>query len=194
VWDGEKDGVMYCILGVNRIACAADLDPIVEHIPYNAWKNRLIENPGEPVEKIALVCMGHEADLAAQFKRKLGDMGKHVEIQVRDILRDRSDIQLKRDSDALVVREGGNIIIKKFYPNDLLNKLSLDDTVVDDWRQLADSVKIDFNYDGAVFKPTVVDSPEKGGLVSGIYKLPADSGTIRVKITDLLSESLELEV
>lgn len=30
--------------------------------------------------------------------------------------------------------------------------------------------------------------------VSGIYDIPEDAGTIRVKITDLLSESLEMEV
>ena len=29
---------------------------------------------------------------------------------------------------------------------------------------------------------------------SGIYDIPEDAGTIRVKITDLLSESLEMEV
>jgi site-specific DNA-methyltransferase (adenine-specific)/adenine-specific DNA-methyltransferase len=37
-----------------------------------------------------------------------------------------------------------------------------------------------------------VDIPEKKtDLVIGRYKVPADAGTIRVKITDLLSESWE---
>jgi site-specific DNA-methyltransferase (adenine-specific)/adenine-specific DNA-methyltransferase len=31
-------------------------------------------------------------------------------------------------------------------------------------------------------------------MVIGKYKIPADAGTIRVKITDVLSESLEVEV
>ena len=31
-------------------------------------------------------------------------------------------------------------------------------------------------------------------LVSGVYDIPENCGTIKVKITDLLSESLELEV
>ena len=36
--------------------------------------------------------------------------------------------------------------------------------------------------------------PEKNALVAGHYPVPADAGTIRVKITDVLSESLEIEV
>jgi hypothetical protein len=53
---------------------------------------------------------------------------------------------------------------------------------------------IDWNYDGAVLQPAVVDIPERNGLVSGRYPVPDDAGTIRVKITDLLSESLDVEV
>ena len=53
---------------------------------------------------------------------------------------------------------------------------------------------VDWNYDGAVLTPAVVDLPGKNELVAGTYAVPADAGTIRVKITDLLSESLELEV
>ena len=40
----------------------------------------------------------------------------------------------------------------------------------------------------------VVDLPAKNELVAGEYEIPEDAGTIRVKITDLLSESLEMEV
>ena len=56
------------------------------------------------------------------------------------------------------------------------------------------SVMVDWNYDGAVLQPAVVDLPAKDELVSGEYEIPEDAGTIRVKITDLLSESLEAEV
>ena len=43
-------------------------------------------------------------------------------------------------------------------------------------------------------QPTVTDVPDKKGIVSGVYDIPENAGTIRVKITDLLSESLEVEV
>ena len=65
---------------------------------------------------------------------------------------------------------------------------------VEDWRQLVESIMIDWNYDGVVMQPSVTDVPDKKEIVSGIYDIPEDAGTIRVKITDLLSESLEMEV
>jgi len=73
----------------------------------------------------------------------------------------------------------------------LLQKLSLEKTKVGEWRELVDTVLIDWNYDGAVFSPTLVDIPEKHELVKGIYDLPEGVAKIRVKITDLLAESWE---
>lgn len=72
--------------------------------------------------------------------------------------------------------------------------LSLQKEYVEEWRQLVDSVMIDWNYDGAVMQPRTIDIPEKNELVKGVYDIPEDAGTIKVKITDLLSESLEVEV
>lgn len=65
---------------------------------------------------------------------------------------------------------------------------------VKDWKEMVESVMIDFNYDGVVFEPQEVDVPPKNGMVKGEYEIPDDAATIRVKITDLLSESLELDV
>lgn len=77
----------------------------------------------------------------------------------------------------------------------LMQKLSLQkDYYVDDWRQLVDSIMIDWNYDGVVMQPAVMDIPDKKSLVAGVYDIPDNAGIIRVKITDLLSESLEMEV
>jgi len=73
----------------------------------------------------------------------------------------------------------------------LLQKLSIEKSAVADWREMVESVMIDWNFDGAVMQPVVVDIPEKDELVSGKYKVPKDAGTIRVKITDVLSESWE---
>ena len=73
----------------------------------------------------------------------------------------------------------------------LLQKLSLQKESVEDWKELVESVLIDWNYDGAVLQPAVVDIPGKNEQVLGAYTVPQDAGTIRVKITDLLSESWE---
>ena len=132
--------------------------------------------------------MGHEPDLAAVLE---SEVSYKLDIEVMDILRDKSKLEFKRESEARIVRSNGHLIIEQYYPMNLLQKLSLMKESVEDWRELVESVKIDFNYDGAVMNPLVVDLPAKDEMVKGIYPIPEDAGTIRVKITDLLSESLE---
>ena len=72
--------------------------------------------------------------------------------------------------------------------------MSLMKEYVEDWRTLVESIMIDWNYDGVVMQPSVIDIPNRNQLVTGSYDIPEDVGTIKIKITDLLSESLELEV
>lgn len=192
VWDGELDGRMVKIMPVNRIATKADLKELLANLPYKTYEKRKEENPNQPVERITIVCMGHEPDLKGALEQELSNY--KVDIQIMDILRDKADLQLKRDSEAEVVREGNKLVIRAFYPMNLMQKLSLQKEYVEDWRQLVDSIMIDWNYDGVVMQPTITDVPGKNEMVSGIYNIPEGSGTIKVKITDLLFESLEVEV
>ena len=192
VWDGELDGRMVKIMPVNRIATKADLKELIANLPYKTYEKRKEENPNQPVEQITIVCMGHEPDLKGALEQELAEY--KLDAQIVDILRDKADLQLKRDSEAEIVREGGKLVIRAFYPMNLMQKLSLQKEYVEDWRQLVDSIMIDWNYDGAVMQPTVTDVPGKDEMVKGIYDMPDGCGTIKVKITDLLSESLEVEV
>lgn len=189
VFDGEKDGRMVKIMPVNRIATRADLNELIAGFDYKAWERKQNESPNRPVERITLVCMGHEPDLAAQLE--LAAKPFKIDVEVVDILRDKANLEFKRDSEAKVVVKNGELVIERFYPMNLLQKLSLQKESVEDWKELVESVLIDWNYDGAVLQPTVVDIPGKNELVKGAYKVPQDAGTIRVKITDLLSESWE---
>lgn len=192
VWDGELDGRMVKIMPVNRIATKADLEELKANLPYKTYEKRKAENPTQPVEKITIVCMGHEPDLKASLEQELSEY--KLDIEIVDILRDKKDLQLKREAEAEIVREGNKLVIRAFYPMNLMQKLSLQKEYVEDWRQLVESIMIDWNYDGVVMQPTVTDVPDKKEIVSGVYDIPEDAGTIRVKITDLLSESLEMEV
>jgi len=192
VWDGELDGRMVKIMPVNRIATKADLKELLANLPYKTYEKRKEENPNQPVERITIVCMGHEPDLKGALEQELSDY--KVDVQIVDILRDKKDLQLKRDSEAEIVREGDKLVVRAFYPMNLMQKLSLQKEYVEDWRQLVDSIMIDWNYDGVVMQPAVADIPGKNEMVKGIYDIPEGSGTIKVKITDLLSESLEVEV
>ena len=191
IYDGEKDGRMVKIMPINRIATRADLNELITGFDYRVFEQRQRERPTRPVEKLLLVCMGHEPDLAAALQN---EVQYKLDIEVMDILRDKSKLEFKRESEAEIVRRNGHLIIEKFYPMNLLQKLSLMKENVENWKELVESVKIDFNYDGAVMNPLEVDSPEKDELVKGTYPIPEDAGTIRVKITDLLSESLEMIV
>ena len=192
VWDGELDGRMVKIMPVNRIATKADLKELIANLPYKIYEKRKEENPNLPVERMTIVCMGHEPDLKGAIEQELSNY--KIDVEIVDILRDKTDLQLKRDSEAIIKCESGELIIDAFYPMNLLQKLSLQKEYVEDWKQLVDSIMIDWNYDGVVMQPSTIDIPEKGEMVSGSYDIPDDAGTIKVKITDLLSESLEVEV
>jgi site-specific DNA-methyltransferase (adenine-specific)/adenine-specific DNA-methyltransferase len=189
LYDGEKDGKMVKIMPINRIATRADLNELITNLDYKKLEKLAELNPNRPVESILLVCMGHEPDLAAEL---LNAIPFKLDIEVVDILRDKANLEFKRDAEAEVVIEGGKLLIREFYPMNLLQKLSLMKENVDNWKELTDSIMIDFNYDDGVFTPQIVDVPEENNLVKGVYPVPNNAGKIRVKITDLLSESIEI--
>lgn len=202
VWHGElgegSETRLVRFMPVNRIATRADLDPIIKNLDWKALTRRRADLPNKPVLRASLVCMGHEPELAGllalEIRKGLGDGGAKLDIEVVDILRDKDHIEFKRDSHAQVRVRRGKVIIEKFYPMNLLQKLSLDKTAVEDWRELVESVFVDFNYDGKVLKPSITDVAEGKTLVKGEYDVPKGAGVIRVKITDLLSDVLELNV
>lgn len=191
LWDAELDGRMVAILGINRIATAAEFSKIVNNIDIGDWTRRQAETPNKPIEKITFVCMGHDPNLKAMFVEEMQKLGFKVDLEIVDILRDKKDLTFKRDSDARVIISDNKLTITDFYPMNLLQKLSIQCEDVSDWKELVDSVMIDWNYDGATFSPSVTDIPAKNEMVKGVYEIPKDAGTIHVKITDLLSESWE---
>lgn len=191
IYDGELNGKMVKIMPVNRIATRADLGELIAGLPYKIFEKREEEHPNTPVESIMLVCMGHEPDLKAYLQSQVD---YKLDIEIVDILRDKAEIQFKRESEAEIIIENETLIINKFYPKNLLQKMSLlGDEDIEDWRELVESIVIDFNYDGAVMEPSVIDIPDRNELVKGEYDIPEDAGIIKVKITDVLSETFEWE-
>ena len=191
VYDALYEGRKVSILGINRIATASEFAKLLSNVNISEWQERQKENPTKPVEQITFVCMGHDPNLKAQFEEEVSKMGFKVDVEIIDLLRDKKDLRFKRDSDAKVVIKGGKLIIENFYPMNLLQKLSIEKTDVSDWKELAESVFIDWNYDGVTFSPETTDIPEKNELVKGEYDIPESAGTIHIKITDLISESWE---
>lgn len=191
-FDGQREQYLVKIMPVNRIATRQDLNEVINALDFKAFERRRAEAPNRPVERIQLVCMGHEPDLGAELVKAAKPFD--IEVQVTDLIRDKAHLHFKKSSDAKLAIEDSHLVIKGFYPMNLLQKLSLESSAVEDWRQLVESIKVDWNYDGAVLTPLIVDAPEKDELVAGTYALPKDAATIRVKITDLLSESWEGEI
>jgi len=191
-YDGTKDGRMVKIMPINRIASKADISTFAANLPYSTFEERKDKNPHEPVEKFLLVCMGHEPGLKADLEKQLANY--KIDVEIRDILRDEAVLELKREAEADVQRDGNKLIIKKFYPLNLMQKLNLERTTVSDWKELVDSVLIDFNYDQVEAQWQIFDIPDKNGFVKGEYEIPKDAGRIKVKITDLFSESYETEL
>ena len=193
-FDGQREGYLVKIMPVNRISTRQDLNEVINGLDFKAFERRKAEAPNKPVERIHLVCMGHEPDLGSHLILEAKKSGFDIEVMVTDLIRDKAHLHFKKSSDARLAIESGELVIEGFYPMNLLQKLSLESDAVEDWRQLVESVKVDFHYDGAVLTPEIVDAPGKDGLVTGCYAIPADAATIRVKITDLLSESWEGEI
>lgn len=161
VFDGELDGRKVKILPTNRIATRADLEGLVANLPYVVYDAHKEENPSAAVDHITLVCMGHEPDLKAALE---GELSEYViDVEIVDILRDKKELEFKREAEASVIVEDGKLTIKSFYPMNLLQKLSLQKESVGDWRELVESVLVDWNYDEAVLEPAVIDIPEKTG-------------------------------
>ncbi|EGR3375593.1 site-specific DNA-methyltransferase [Vibrio parahaemolyticus] len=188
IYDGEKDGFKVKIMPVNRIATKEDLNDLIQGFPYKQFEERKEANPNQPVEEIMLVCMGHEPGLGAILEN---ESGYKMKVEVVDILRDKSDLTFKYDSEASIKIKDGKLVIEEFYPRNLLQKLSQQKDNVTEWREMVESIMIDWNYDGAVMEPSVIDIPAKDDFVAGEYEIPEGANNIKVKITDLLSESYE---
>jgi hypothetical protein len=103
----------------------------------------------------------------------------------------RAKVKVRRKGGKLLVR------IEDFLSPSIIERLSEQTgvvrPVVDDWRQMVDSVMIDPSYDGEVFDIALSDVPErKTDLVRGEYELDAPKGrtTVAVKIVDMLGEEV----
>ena len=95
LWDAELDGRMVAILGINRIATAAEFSKIVNNINIADWTRRQAETPNKPIERITFVCMGHDPNLKALFLEEMQKLGFKVDLEIVDILREKKDLTFK---------------------------------------------------------------------------------------------------
>ena len=188
IYDGQKDGYMVKVMPVNRISTREDLNDLISNFPYKVFEQRKEEAPKKPVETIMLICMGHEPDLKAHLEQ---ECGYKLDIEIVDILRDKSHIEFKRDAEAVIEVKDSKLNIIDFFPMNLMQKLSMQKESVSQWKELVEAVYVDWNYGGSAMEPTIIDVSAKDNFVDGVYVIPDDAGTIKIKIVDLLSEVYE---
>src|SRR5690606_8505067 len=99
-YDGEKDGRMVKVMPVNRIATKQDLNDPLTGFDLKTVEKRKQAQPNRPVERVTLVCMGHDPDLKPTLVKAVKEMGYTSDAEVVDILRDRQDLQFKREAEA----------------------------------------------------------------------------------------------
>ena len=78
---------MVKIMPVNRIATRADLNELITGFDYKAFEKRHAQKPNQPVERLLIVCMGHEPDLKARLQEQLKPF--QLDVEIVDILRDK---------------------------------------------------------------------------------------------------------
>ena len=114
--------------------------------------------------------------------------------EVHDSASDRAKGEPDCSIEADIALHDGKLVIRSIRPANLIRRLGVGEGFFEDWRELADSVFIDWDYDGAVLRPDIADMPLGDGLVEGSYAVPEGAGAIRVKIVDVLSEPFETDV
>ena len=178
VFDGEKDGRMVKIMPVNRIATRADLNELHHGLrlqSLGAPAEREPEPAGrEDHPRLHGPRAGSRGAAASSPQSPSRSTSRwSTSCATRPIC---SSSATRRPRSSVKKRE---LVIERFYPMNLLQKLSLQKEAVEDWRELVESVMIDWNYDGAVLQPAVVDIPDKNELfraATPCLPMPARSG------------------
>jgi adenine-specific DNA-methyltransferase len=103
----------------------------------------------------------------------------------------RARVKVERKGEAVIVT------VQDFISPTIVERLhqqeSLLEPKIEDWRWLVDSIQIDADHDGSVFRIALSDVPErKTDLVAGRYELSAAKcgERLAVKLTDMLGEEV----
>ena len=91
----------------------------------------------------------------------------------------------KQSVEADIKIDSNRLIINHFYSPYLLEKLKITDESTYNWKDLIDSIYIDWNYDKCVFTPTTISFSEKKKEICTIYDIPENSNLIYLRIIDL---------
>ncbi len=201
-FDGILDDNLVKIMPLNRVLNKLDIENLIKEIERNidqfTGKTTSTQDEETYEQEVIVYASGVELD-ALEYLKKENKTG--VKVEVRDIQADKKNLIFKQPPEAKIeVRKEGNksiIEIKDFYSPILIKKLELENekqlnskenVLVEDFKQIIDSVCIDTNYDGKLFNAEIMDLPDKKNLVLGRYEYEYEKGVVAVKIIDVLGE------
>jgi adenine-specific DNA-methyltransferase len=197
-FDGTLGKKLVKIVPFNHPVTALDLEEVKKEL----------NNRPEEERDIVVVGLGKEVAVEAWLEEwnKLRNQGNIPnKIEVIELRSDpkyggffthepaKAKVSFKREKDNVA------ITIDDFISPTILERLRqqnkdnpLFQPQVSDWRSMVDSVMIDSDYDGKVFKITLADVPErKNDLVEGKYVVEAKKGAmVAVKVMDMLGEEV----
>ena len=187
-FDGTREGALVKIAELNRPLSPHDIQAVDKELSYRPDETRNIVVIGNGVESKT-----HEE---VQAHEKTGAINK---IKIIDAQKDRLVVFRAAEVKVDFARRDGHVQIRieDYISPAILGRLEIDRTVfdeqIDDFRAQIDCVVIDADYDGAVFRISEQDMPEKKqDLIKSVYeiKLPHPKARVAVKIIDVLGEEV----
>lgn len=180
----------------HRIVKIAELNRPITMLDVQGIIDELKNRPDEDRD-ILLIGSGVEIGVEAMLLERQQMKGSLNKIEVKDIQRDGIIISEPAEADVTVSRQGNKVLIKinNYISPTIIKRLDLDRSIfgehIRDFRSQINTILIDTNYDGEIFRVTHSDVPaSKQDFIIGAYEfdLPQDSEKIAVKITDMLGE------
>ncbi len=204
-FDGVLDQNLVKVMPLNRVLNKMDIENLLKEISKSTdqFTPKTTSSKEEETyeEGVLIIASGVELD-AINYLKKENNTG--VKIEIRDIQADKKNLLFKKpteaDVDVKVAENKVSVSIKEFYSPILVQKLELENekqlnpkgkVVIEDFKQIIDSVCIDVNYNGKLFNAEIMDLPDKKNLISAIYEHEYKSKgkyTLAIKIVDVLGE------
>jgi len=204
-FDGILDQNLVKVMPLNRVLNKMDIENLLKEISKSTdqFTPKTTSSKEEETyeEGVLIIASGVELD-AQNYLRKENKTG--VKVEIRDIQVDKKSLLFKKpteaDVDVKVAENKVSVSIKEFYSPILVQKLELENekqlnpkgkVVIEDFKQIIDSVCIDVNYNGKLFNAEIMDIPDKKNLISATYEHEYKSKgkyTLAIKIVDVLGE------
>ncbi|MCK9467090.1 MAG: site-specific DNA-methyltransferase [Candidatus Absconditabacterales bacterium] len=198
-FDGKMSSSYVKIIDPNRILSKKDVEEVIKHIQEQQEEYIYTNSPLKYYD-IELICSGKELDIEVFIKKH---NTTNCIIKVKDILIEKEGLIFKEkptvETGVSIDKNQLKISIKDFISPVLMKKLELENknksekVIIEDYKQIIDSVAIDVDYDGKLFNAEIIDNPGKKEVVKGEYEwayTTKGNQTVAIKIIDILGEEL----